>query len=241
LDIETAPNIGYVWGLFDQNIGLNQIKETGYILSWAAKWIGKSEVHCRYRKDEDMFTAVHDLLSEADAVVHYNGAKFDVPWLNSAFLELGMHPPAPYHQVDLYRVVKAQFKFPSYKLAFVSPILGIGDKVDHMRFEDWDGCMKGDEKSWNKMIKYNKSDVRLTERLYNKLLPWIKGHPNVGLYGNNSEVCPSCGSRHYHKCGEQVTKAAVYKRLQCQDCGTWFRDKKIISETPKRFSRVVNS
>ncbi len=26
LDIETAPIVAHVWGLFDQNIGLNQIK-----------------------------------------------------------------------------------------------------------------------------------------------------------------------------------------------------------------------
>lgn len=40
LDIETAPNTVYTWGLFKQNIAINQIESPGYILCWAAKWLG---------------------------------------------------------------------------------------------------------------------------------------------------------------------------------------------------------
>ena len=40
LDIETSPVVAWVWGLRDQNVGLNMIKEDWYVLSWAAKWLG---------------------------------------------------------------------------------------------------------------------------------------------------------------------------------------------------------
>ena len=43
LDIETAPAKVYCWGLWDQNIGINQIVEDGYVLCWCAKWIDKKE------------------------------------------------------------------------------------------------------------------------------------------------------------------------------------------------------
>ena len=41
-DIETAPILGYVWSLWEQNVGLNQIHSDWYVLSWAAKWLGDS-------------------------------------------------------------------------------------------------------------------------------------------------------------------------------------------------------
>jgi len=40
LDIETAPIEAFTWGLWDQNVGLNQIKADWTVLSWAAKWLG---------------------------------------------------------------------------------------------------------------------------------------------------------------------------------------------------------
>ena len=44
LDIETAPHRVYAWGLWDQNIYIDQIEEPGYTLCWAAKWHGKNKV-----------------------------------------------------------------------------------------------------------------------------------------------------------------------------------------------------
>ena len=44
LDIETAPMVGTFWGLWKQNIGLNQIAEDWYILCYAAKWLDTEDV-----------------------------------------------------------------------------------------------------------------------------------------------------------------------------------------------------
>ena len=44
LDIETKPALAYVWGLFDQNIGLNQIVEVGSVICFAAKWYDERKV-----------------------------------------------------------------------------------------------------------------------------------------------------------------------------------------------------
>ena len=38
LDIETAPAKVYSWGLFQQDHGINQVVEDGYMLCWCAKW-----------------------------------------------------------------------------------------------------------------------------------------------------------------------------------------------------------
>ena len=45
IDIETRPSLAYVWGLWDQNVGLNQVEEFGTVISWAAKWHGEKKVY----------------------------------------------------------------------------------------------------------------------------------------------------------------------------------------------------
>ena len=226
------------------------LKEDGYVLSWAAKWLGEKTTHYANEYEDgrfNMLTNIHFLLGEADAVVHFNGTRFDIPWLNGEFAREHLAPPAPYHQIDLLKTVRSQFRFPSNKLEFVSKALGIGHKFGDMNFKDWEGCMNNDPASWAKMIKYNISDVTLTEKLYNRLLPWIKQHPNVALYQDDKLVCPSCGSDHSHKGGSRVlketvtTRAQTYQRYQCQNCGTWYRGTAYEKSPAKVFARVAHA
>jgi len=45
------------------------------------------------------------------------------------------------------------------------------------------------------MQEYNVGDTILLEKIYLKLRPWIRNHPNIGLYiDSNETVCPNCGS-----------------------------------------------
>ena len=71
LDIETSPNSAYVWGLYDQNIGINQMIDSSQVLCYCAKWLGDKEVvfdsiHKSSRKK--MLKGIHGLLSQADGV-----------------------------------------------------------------------------------------------------------------------------------------------------------------------------
>lgn len=229
LDIETAPTAAYVWGVWDENIPMQRIIKPGYILSYAAKWLGAVDTVCqslRTNTKEEMLYGVYNLLSEADIVVHYNGKKFDIPTLNREFILMGLKPPAGFKQIDLLPVVRQQFKFLHNKLDYVAQALGCGGKLKHAGFDMWIGCMEGDEASWDKMEEYNSEDVAITEKLYIKVLPWIKNHPHVGLHdGLPGAVCPNCGSAHLEKRGFAFTAAGKYQRFQCKDCGTWSRDK----------------
>lgn len=228
LDIETAPITCHAWGLWDQRIGLNQVLEPGHTLCWAAKWLGDKKVmfNSVYASSpESMLDDIHDLLDAADVVIHYNGTKFDIPTLHKEFLVHNMEPPAPFKQVDLLKVVRKQFKFPSNKLDFVSQALGLGSKHKHKGHELWVGCMNDDEASWRTMERYNKQDVILLEKLYKRLLPWIHNHPSVPVQNHavDAPACPTCGSENVQRRGTSVTKTQRYRRYQCQECGTWSR------------------
>jgi hypothetical protein len=227
LDIETAPNLVHVWGLWQQNVGTNQIIASGYVLCWAAKWYGEKEVMFSSIHDtspKKMLVGIHKLINEADAVVHYNGRSFDMPTLNKEFMVHGMQPPSPYKQVDLCRVAKEEFRFPSNKLEYIAKTLGLGEKTKHEGHELWIKCMDGQPEAWARMEKYNRNDVVLLEAVYERMRPWIKSHPNHGLYDEPGvPVCTNCGSGRLIRRGFARTILNKYARFQCRECGTWVR------------------
>ncbi len=236
IDIETSPGTGHVWGLFDQNIGLNQLVESSRMLCFAAKWLGESQTMFWSEFEHgrtEMLDAVHDLLTDADVVVHYNGRRFDIPIINRELLVAGYRPPAPYQQVDLLSAAKKYFRFMSNKLAYVSVALGLEGKVSHEGHGLWTKCMAGDAEAWRRMESYNRQDVVLTEQLYLRLLPWINNHPNRRLLGS-PEGCPNCGADQLRKEGFRITQVGKYQRYSCAGCGSWHTEGKRLEGTSIR-------
>lgn len=235
LDIETAPNLSYTWGLFKQTISLSQLVEPGYTLCWAAKWHGQKDIQyasVHHDGAETMVEEAYDLLDQADVVVHYNGKKFDVPTLQREFVLRGYSPPKPFVQVDLIQTVRQKFRFASNKLDFVAQQLGLGAKSKHAGMELWRDCMAGCPKAWATMKRYNRQDVVLTEKLYNHLLPWISNHPNQGHFVEGDQlVCPNCSSTHLQSRGVRRTKTRTYRQYKCQGCGSWPSESKCIKPT----------
>lgn len=243
LDIETAPNTAHVWGLFNQNIGINQIQQTGRVMCWAAKWVTMKNVDfmSEFHDDhESMIRQAHEMLEAADAVLTYNGKRFDLPTLNREFLKLGLAPPSPYHHIDLLEVMRSNFRFTSNKLDHVLQELQIGAKVRHAGHELWTKCMNGDPKAWAHMKRYNIGDVVMLEKLYTHLLPWIKAHPNHAMYTDETRpICTNCGSHNLQSRGKQVTRTQQYSRFQCQDCGTWTRTRFTELSLAKRRATMI--
>lgn len=229
IDIETSPNLAYVWGLWDQNVGLNQIESVGSVICFAAKWHGSKQVmyYSDHHDGHDvMVKEAWELMSEADALIHYNGKAFDVKHLQREFLLAGLGPAAPHIDIDLLTVARRQFKFPSNKLQHVSDALGLGGKVQHTGFDLWRDCMMGDDKAWAMMKKYNIQDVRLTEKLYDRLLPWIQNHPSEALFMQDPDACPQCGGKGtLISNGVRANRTMTYRRFFCTSCGAWPRER----------------
>jgi DNA polymerase elongation subunit (family B) len=237
LDIETSPNLAYVWGLFKQNISINQIEESTEMLCFGARWYGEKKVTFRsvhHHGKEEMLKEVHRLLDEADVLVGWNSKAFDSKHLKRELLQAGMLPPSPYKEMDLMLAVKSQFKFPSNKLDYVAQTLGVGAKVQHSGFELWRKCMAGDNKAWTEMKKYQIQDVDLLVDLYEILKPWIPNHPNTALHNGMEEGCLVCASSNLQRRGVARSSSGTYQRFQCQDCGKWQRGPISINKTLTR-------
>ena len=231
LDVETSPNIAYVWRYFKENVGAKQVIENGYMLSWAAKWLGEKEIFyedLEHQHEKEMLTPLAQLLDEADIVVAHNGDNFDMPHIQGRFLVHGIKPPSPYKQVDTVKIARKEFNFPSNSLEYLSTVLELKNKKGgHEKFPGfllWLGVLRNDPEAWKEMREYNVIDILTLEELYLKVLPFARFHPNVGVYDvGEHPVCPKCGSDHIHYRGYAHTNVGRYHRFQCNDCGGWGR------------------
>lgn len=234
-DIETAPHTGYFWGLWKQNIGPGQIKEPTHMLTWAAKKLGKRRMYYGDIFQDDYIERLWHILDAADAVVTYNGTKFDVPHVNREFAERGLGPPSPFAQIDLLQTVRKEFQFPSNRLDYVAPRLA-GEqwrKLETGGFELWPAFMEGDRAARKTMRKYNKQDVAMTEAVYLALRPWIKNHPWVGAIpagyiddADEAYDCPACGSARVERLRPRRTRCYAIRVVRCIDCLTTYDGKR---------------
>ncbi len=221
LDIETKPAVVVSFGIRDQHIGHKQILKDGGTICVGMKWAGErsARVYSDWEHGHpEMLQTVHTALCEADAVATYNGASFDLPKLQGEFLLAGM-PPAPnVTQIDIYRSVR-KLGYISNKLDYIAPLLGVGGKVKHEGLELWLKVMDGCPKAQQRMARYCAGDVQLTERVYNRVRPFITAHPHMGA--TQPMDCGACGSSRTQARGFYRTKVSIRQRYQCQACGSW--------------------
>lgn len=234
-DIETAPNLGYTWAKWEQNV--IDFKHEWYVLTIAWKWLGEDKVNVAglddfvgYEKDrEDDYALValaHDLFDEADIVVAHNGIAFDTKKIQARMLIHGFDPPSQYKEVDTLKIARRHFAFTSNKLGDLCQTLGIGTKEATGGFETWKGCMNNDPKSWARMKKYNKHDVVILEELYLRLRPWANNLPNLATMSGRPDACPKCGAEDgMIRRGYYPTAVCLKVKLQCKACGGYSRSR----------------
>lgn len=248
LDIETAPMLGYVWGLWDQNVALNQVHTDWYILSWSAKWLDDPPSKVMYmdqrnakniEDDSKLMKKIWELLDEADVIITQNGKKFDQKKLNARFILNGMQPPSSYKHIDTLVIAKKHFAFTSNKLEYMTDKLCTKyKKLKHAKFsgfELWKACLAGNKEAWKEMETYNKYDVLSLEELYHKLSPW-DNTVNFNVYTDDEEHRCSCGSCEFKKQGYAYTSVAKYQRYKCKSCGKESRGRTNLLSKEKRAS-----
>jgi len=228
-DIETSPALAFVWYTGKQYVRHDNIVVPTFMLSWSAKWLNDTSVfgdivrpdEARDCDDERIVRSLWKALDEADIVIAHNGDRFDIPVANTRFLFYDMIPPSPYNSIDTYQVVRkgrTGFRMDSNKLDFIGQFLLNKQKIE-TNFSLWKRCHAGEKAALDEMFRYNKRDVVLLEEVYYRLRPWIKSHPNLGLYADG-EVCPSCGSKSISWGGYYDTPSGRYSAFRCIDCGS---------------------
>jgi hypothetical protein len=236
-DIETAPIIGHVWSLWENNLGLNQVVSDWHCLSWSAKWLGDAPNKVMYddqrnekniQDDKRLLKGIWDLLDQADVVITQNGVHFDKKKLNARFIMNGFQRPSTYKHIDTKLIAGKHFGFTSNKLEYMTDKLCVKyKKLKHTKFpghEMWTECLKGNLDAWKEMEKYNKYDVLALEELYQKLIPW-DSTINFNLYHDDEEHICKCGGKNHMKNGFYYTNVGKFQKYRCKGCGAETRDR----------------
>lgn len=244
-DIETSLQTVAVFDLkYNDYIDPSSIVQERYVICAAWKWQGESKVHtvsvldepnALYGKDPHndkyVIERLHAVLSEADVIVAHNGDEFDTKYIETRILFHGLDPLPTITSIDTYKTAKKRFKFNSNKLDYLGKFLGVGQKKP-TKSGLWMKVLNGDESAIREMVQYNKQDVTLLERVFDKLQPYVANHVNRQLFGGTG--CPRCGSSHVQSRGFHRAVTRTYRRFQCQKCAGWFRSQKPELSTTSR-------
>ncbi len=231
-DLETLPNQGYTWGRWDQNV--IRFTQESCIATFVCKWLGNPKIISKalpdypgYKPgsydDKALVQDLWNLFDEADIIVAHNGDSFDIKVATGRFILHGLQPPSPFKTIDTKKMVKEVARYNSNSLDDLCGLLDLGHKI-HTDFDLWEGCINGDPKSWAQMVKYNRMDVLLLEKLYYRLAPFAKTHPNLAFWTRGT--CPKCGGHDVQYRGVARCITRTYQRFQCNQCGSWGRTAK---------------
>jgi len=248
-DIETSPLQAFIFqkNVWKANVGSEQVISEWFMLCYSAKWLFDDTViserltgkEARDENDGRIVKGLWKLLDEADIIIAHNGDSFDVPNMNTRFIVHGLPPTSPYQTIDTMLVARKQFGFTHNSLNGLAKIFGFAPKLD-TDFDLWKRCVAGDDEALAYMQEYNKGDVEVLEDVYMKLRPWIRSHPNLGLYvETDGAICPNCGSEDIEWTDKfYYTQTGKYATFRCK-CGSFGRSRFTALSKDARKSLVV--
>jgi predicted PolB exonuclease-like 3'-5' exonuclease len=214
-DIETSPNIAFLWRAgYRLNVGHHNIISERAVICICYKWEGSKKVHhlewdngC----DKKMLKEFLEVAKQADELVAHNGDRFDIKWFNTRCLFHGLEPIGDWKTVDTLVIAKRRFCFNSNALDYLGRFLFGSGKCDDGGFDTWkEIVLDNSKKAMRTMVKYCKRDVELLERVWKALEPYHKPKTHVGrLMGRDGWSCPYTGSEDVVKSKTRFTTAGT--------------------------------
>ena len=239
-DIETAPNVGLFWRSgYKLSVGPESIIKERAIMCICWKWQGQKQVQSlewsAKQCDKKLLEKFSKVLLSADAIIGHNGDAFDIKWVQGRIMFHQLPPLGKLPTEDTLRMSRACGNLNSHKLDYLGTYFGLGGK-DKTQYSWWkEILLNKSKKHMALMVKYCKQDVKLLEKVYDRIAPYAVHRINKAiLKGNDKHTgCKACGSEKTTKYGKITTTAGQYQRLKCGDCGHVFRDTRMIKEPKK--------
>lgn len=246
LDIESSPLLSATWSLWNNNIGLNQIHNDWYMLSYCAKWADSDEIFYEdirdtvlEEDDHSILGSLWNLLDEADIVIGHNARKFDVKKINARLILQGFSKPSSYRVVDTLEIAKEVFGFPSNRLQYLTDKLCLENKktksVKFHGYELWKECLKGNPEAFDEMREYNLMDVLSLEELTIKIAPWSNRIPNLDVFSPEP-----MSNEDWTHVGYHYSNMGKYDKFQNDNTGQYRRGRVNLLTKEKRASLLSN-
>ena len=167
--------------------------------------------------------AVWDVFNDADLIIGHNADRFDARHLMGGWAEMGLPAPSPYKVVDTLKIARGTFAYESNTLDALNKRLGIDAKTDKYDVQIARAAVNGDKEAQARIEDYNRGDIVASEALFDRLRPYAKGIPHLGMWTDDEMACPSCG--HSMTATGRTVHANVqrYEHLHCPNCGAHAR------------------
>jgi len=249
LDVETSPILLFAWQLFKPRPNHTDIYQDWHLFSWAAKWLLDDQVfsdvltseEAKAHNDSRICKSLWEYINEADIIIAHNGKAFDVRKYNARFMLNGLKPPSPYTVIDTLLESRKMALHTTHRLDYLSKLFGGSGKTNTPKGL-WRKCFAGDPESLLLMEEYNKGDIFILEEAYLFMRPWIKSHPNVGVYMFADEPrCAVCGGKSLHEDGEVASNIGLYRTFRCNDCNSFSKERKTLVPLKNRKVLLVSS
>ena len=167
--------------------------------------------------------AVWDVFDQADLIIGHNADRFDARHLMGGWAEMGLPAPSPYKVIDTLKIARGTFAYESNTLDALNKRLGIDAKTDKYNAQIAKDAVNGDIPSQRILEEYNRGDIIASEALFDRLRPFAKGIPHLGMWTDDEMACPSCGST-MTATGKTVhANVQRYEHLHCDNCGAHAR------------------
>ena len=224
-DVETTPLLAYVWRLGEQVVGHHQLAKQWsqyHIICVSYAWDdGKpaKTIHWGYTQQDSarVIREFDKIVKQADVAIGKNSDRFDVRHINAQRFIHNL-PPLPEwanFTDDVEKQLRKHFIFPSMSLDYISKELGLGGKVK-MQFSDWIDIVEiQNEKSFQKMLAYNRKDVEDTRAIWLKIQPHVTPKLNQATFYGDFR-CTNCGSQDLVKDGVRYKGKTVYQTFRCK-------------------------
>lgn len=170
-----SPKIGFL-DLEFQNFKANY----GIMLTYAIKEYGKNKIlsgeitqnQVRSKTlDKQLVKKLIKDFSKFDVVVTYYGTGCDLPYMRTRALKWNL--PFPQYgyikHIDMYYLVKHKLSLNRNSLENACALLGIEGK-NHVFGDIWIRAVTGHKPSIDYILKHNKLDVIILEKLYNRMI-----------------------------------------------------------------------
>ena len=244
LDIERLPGrhstwhrgqtiTGPFWDLNEikawtgKRIHADDVKEWPRTICAAWKWYDQADTVFAAEWEvggyDGFMRAVWEVFNEADLIIGHNADRFDARHLMGGWAEMGLPAPAPYKVVDTLKIARGTFAYESNTLDALNKRLGIDAKTDKYDSRVAKAAVAGDKEAQDRIRFYNMGDIAASEALFDRLRPYAKGIPHLGMWTDDELACPSCGST-MAATGKTVhANVQRYEHLTCPNCGSHAR------------------
>ena len=224
---------GPVWDLnalkhiIGRRIHADDVIEWPRTICAAARWYGEEDVMFAAEWEVGGYDAfmreVWSWVDEADILIGHNMAAFDSKHLMSGWAEMGLPAPSPFKVIDTLKIARGSLNMESNTLDSLAKRLGVESKSDKYDVQVAQAAVAGDKDAQARIEGYNRGDIVASEALFDRLRPYARNIPHLGMWTDDEMACPSCGST-MTATGKTVhANVQRYEHLHCDNCGAHAR------------------